>query len=156
MKKLAASCRKAARHERVLFHYNGHGVPQPTANGEIWVFNKTYTQYIPLSVYDLQSWVGLPAIYVFDCSAAGLVCSAFAQFAEQMLREAQAKAGPAAGPPMSPAELAAAAMRDCILLGASGPGEQLPQSPDLPADLFTACLTTPIKVGCPPPCCYRQ
>lgn len=26
--------------ERVLFHYNGHGVPRPTPNGEIWVFNK--------------------------------------------------------------------------------------------------------------------
>ena len=40
--------------ERVLFHYNGHGVPRPTANGEVWVFNKSYTQYIPLSVFDLQ------------------------------------------------------------------------------------------------------
>ena len=40
--------------ERVLFHYNGHGVPRPTANGEVWVFNKSYTQYIPLSLYDLQ------------------------------------------------------------------------------------------------------
>jgi regulator-associated protein of mTOR len=38
----------------VLFHYNGHGVPRPTANGEIWVFNKSYTQYIPMSIYDLQ------------------------------------------------------------------------------------------------------
>ena len=26
--------------ERVLFHYIGHGVPKPTTNGEIWVFNK--------------------------------------------------------------------------------------------------------------------
>jgi hypothetical protein len=69
--------------ERVLFHYNGHGVPRPTANGEIWVFNKSYTQYIPLSVYDLQSWVGIPAIYVFDCSAAGLIVRSFRQFAEQ-------------------------------------------------------------------------
>ena len=41
--------------ERVLFHYNGHGVPRPTANGEVWVFNKSYTQYIPLSVFDLQA-----------------------------------------------------------------------------------------------------
>ena len=41
--------------ERVLFHYNGHGVPRPTANGEVWVFNKSYTQYIPLSLYDLQA-----------------------------------------------------------------------------------------------------
>ena len=45
--------------ERVLFHYNGHGVPRPTANGEVWVFNKSYTQYIPLSIYDLQVCVAL-------------------------------------------------------------------------------------------------
>ncbi len=44
--------------ERVLFHYNGHGVPRPTANGEVWVFNKSYTQYIPLSIYDLQVCCG--------------------------------------------------------------------------------------------------
>ena len=65
------------QNERVLFHYNGHGVPRPTPNGEVWVFNKSYTQYIPLSVYDLQSWVGTPSIYVFDCSAAGLILEAF-------------------------------------------------------------------------------
>ena len=28
----------------MLFHYNGHGVPKPTSNGEIWVFNRHYTQ----------------------------------------------------------------------------------------------------------------
>lgn len=38
------------------------------------------------------------------------------------------------------------AMHDCILLGACGPNEVLPQSPELPADIFTACLTTPIRV----------
>ena len=27
----------------MLFHYNGHGVPKPTTNGEIWVFNSEYT-----------------------------------------------------------------------------------------------------------------
>ncbi|KAK9137051.1 hypothetical protein Sjap_007645 [Stephania japonica] len=40
VKKLCLGCRKNAKSERVLFHYNGHGVPKPTANGEIWVFNK--------------------------------------------------------------------------------------------------------------------
>ena len=39
VKKLVASCRRTAKAERVLFHYNGHGVPRPTVNGEIWVFN---------------------------------------------------------------------------------------------------------------------
>ena len=39
-------------------------------------------------------------------------------------------------------------LHDCILLGACGGHEVLPQSPELPADIFTACLTTPIRV-CP-------
>lgn len=40
VKKLCTSLRRNAKEERVLFHYNGHGVPRPTANGEVWVFNK--------------------------------------------------------------------------------------------------------------------
>lgn len=71
------------QNERVLFHYNGHGVPRPTVNGEIWVFNKSYTQYIPMSIYDLQAWLGIPCIFVFDCSAAGLIVNSFKAFAEQ-------------------------------------------------------------------------
>ena len=43
-----------------MFHYNGHGVPRPTENGEIWVFNKGYTQYIPISLFDLQTWMVMP------------------------------------------------------------------------------------------------
>lgn len=40
VKKLCTSLRRNAKEERVLFHYNGHGVPKPTKNGEIWVFNR--------------------------------------------------------------------------------------------------------------------
>ncbi len=57
-KKFCVSLRKNAKEERVLWYYNGHGVPKPTTSGEIWVFNKSYTQYIPVSLYDLQSWLG--------------------------------------------------------------------------------------------------
>lgn len=42
VKKLCTSLRRNAKEERVLFHYNGHGVPRPTVNGEIWVFNKVW------------------------------------------------------------------------------------------------------------------
>ena len=100
----------------------------PPPPSQVWVFNKSYTQYIPLSIYDLQvraqgaarggaegrgrrrdscgtcsvrvqafssvflpplttpcthpnlhtqTWVGTPAIYVFDCSAAGQILSSF-------------------------------------------------------------------------------
>lgn len=40
VKKLCQSLRRNAKDERVLMHYNGHGVPKPTNNGEVWVFNK--------------------------------------------------------------------------------------------------------------------
>lgn len=100
--------RRNAKDERVLFHYNGHGVPKPTSQGEIWVFNKVhfillyylynfidkyfwnaylnlqaFTQYIPLSIYDLQTWMGAPSLYVYDCSNAGVIVDQFKMFAEQ-------------------------------------------------------------------------
>ena len=46
------------REERLLLHFNGHGVPRPSNNGELWVFNRSFTQYIPVSAYELQSWLG--------------------------------------------------------------------------------------------------
>ena len=50
VKKLCVSLRRNAKDERVLFHYNGHGVPRPTNNGEIWVFNKVPLFDISLSL----------------------------------------------------------------------------------------------------------
>ena len=67
VRSLCISMRRYAKNDRLLFHYNGHGVPRPTANGEVWVFNKTYTQYIPLSVFEIRSWITTPSIVVLDC-----------------------------------------------------------------------------------------
>ncbi|KAK4798865.1 hypothetical protein SAY86_024230 [Trapa natans] len=129
VKRLCAACRKCAKSERVLFHYNGHGVPKPTANGEIWVFNKSYTQYIPLPISDLDSWLKTPSIYVFDCSAAGLIVNAFSE-----LHDWSSPSSSGSG-------------KDCILLAACEAHETLPQSAEFPADIFTSCLTTPIKMA---------
>ena len=35
VKKMCIQLRRVGKAERLLFHYNGHGVPKPTANGEI-------------------------------------------------------------------------------------------------------------------------
>ncbi|CAN0406321.1 unnamed protein product, partial [Discosporangium mesarthrocarpum] len=37
--------------------------------------------------------------------------------------------------------------RDCIVLASCGANERLPMNPELPADLFTSCLTTPIPIA---------
>ncbi|ORE04983.1 WD40 repeat-like protein [Rhizopus microsporus var. microsporus] len=138
-KKVCCQMRRNAKEERILFHYNGHGVPKPTTSGEIWVFNRNYTQYIPVSLFDLQSWLGSPVIYVWDCSAAGNIINAFNRFAEQRDSEAMRLSQEQHHPTTS--------WKDSIQLAACGPTETLPMNPDLPADVFTACLTTPIEMS---------
>jgi len=139
-RRFCTSLRRNAKDERILFHYNGHGVPLPTQSGEIWGFNRNYTQYIPVSLYDLQGWLGAPSLYVFDCSHAGNIINNFDRFVEKHEAEnAEARqADPAAQLQM---------YSDNILLAACGRSESLPTNPDLPADLFTCCLTTPIEIS---------
>ena len=71
LRRFCQTLRKQAKDDAVLFYYNGHGVPKPTASGELWCFNRTYTQYIPVSIQEVQGWLGSPGVYVWDCSAAG-------------------------------------------------------------------------------------
>ena len=42
VRKWCASLRRASpgRDERLLLHFNGHGVPRPTVNGEVWLFHR--------------------------------------------------------------------------------------------------------------------
>ncbi len=139
-KKFCQSLRRNAKEERVLFHYNGHGVPKPTASGEIWVFNKNYTQYIPVSLYDLQTWLQAPTFYVWDCSDAGNILNNFHRFVEKHKQE---EADTFAKDP----NYAVQAYEPYIHLAACGVKENLPTNPLLPADVFTSCLTTPIEMA---------
>jgi regulatory associated protein of mTOR len=142
--------RRNAKDERILFHYNGHGVPRPTSNGEIWVFNRNFTQYIPLSLYELQHWLGSPSIFVWDCNAAGLIVKTFQHFAEQRRAELERSSNRAPGTPAtpgSPGSPGGPIGDDYIHLASCGPNEILPTNPNLPADVFTSCLTTPIKIA---------
>ena len=132
--------RRNARDERVLFHYNGHGVPSPTPSGEVWFFNRNYTQYIPVSLYDLQMWLAGPCIYVLDVSHAGNVLLNFDRFVtkhEEENGEARAR------DPNAQIQT----YGDNIILASCGAKDTLPTNPDLPADLFTSCLTTPVQIS---------
>ena len=139
-KKYCTTARRNAKDERILFHYNGHGVPKPTTSGEIWVFNRNYTQYIPISLYDLQHWLAAPSLFVWDCASAGLIIQNFNRFVEKHEME---NAEIRARDPM--AQLFN--YSDCIHVAACAKDEFLPTNPSLPADLFTSCLTTPIEMA---------
>lgn len=85
-----------------------------------------------------------PCIFVWDSSAAGNIINNFNRWAErrdtEAAKAAAANTDPNAPPPPTP-------MRDCIQLAACGPNETLPMAPELPADLFTSCLTSPIEIA---------
>ncbi|EIW63818.1 ubiquitin-binding TORC1 subunit KOG1 [Trametes versicolor FP-101664 SS1] len=139
LKRFCVTLRKQAMDDAVLFHYNGHGVPKPTPSGELWCFNRNYTQYIPIALQEIQSWLRSPCIFLWDCSAAGNLLSNFVKFAEQRDSDAKLHGGgyPEGTPPYS----------ECIQLAACAADEQLPSCPELPADLFTSCLTSPIDIA---------
>ncbi|KAI0370082.1 hypothetical protein BV20DRAFT_1113337 [Pilatotrama ljubarskyi] len=139
LKRFCVNLRKQAMEDAVLFHYNGHGVPKPTPSGELWCFNRNYTQYIPIALQEIQSWLRSPCIFIWDCSAAGNLLSNFVKFAEQRDNDARLHGGgyPEGMPPFS----------ECIQLAACAADEQLPSCPELPADLFTSCLTSPIDIA---------
>ncbi|KAK0656661.1 raptor N-terminal caspase like domain-containing protein [Cercophora newfieldiana] len=139
-KKFSISLRRNAKDERVLFHYNGHGVPKPTASGEIWVFNRGYTQYIPVSLYDLQHWLQAPTIFVWDCSEAGNILNNYHRFVEKHEQEEDENA-------LRDPNYEKMTFRPYIHLAACNVKENLPTNPLLPADLFTCCLTTPIEMA---------
>ena len=99
-----------------------------------------------------------PSIFVFDCSHAGVVLNLFVKFAEQIeteLNEARRTtpqspllaATTGLPPPQLAPLLPTSSPTHDILLGACSDSEILPMNPELPADLFTSCLTTPIKIA---------
>lgn len=192
--RMCAAMRRQARADRVLIHLNGHGVPRPTVNGEIWVFNKNYTQYMPLNVCELRDATHSPAVYVLEFSGAGILLPHFATTPRQTHQPANERSGddttasPDLRPSRSDSHIAgrsgpqsqqqpplpsahqqanrhettrngsddvlpsergggARMADDCIVLAPCGADETLPTDPRLPADLFTACLTTPISVA---------
>lgn len=141
VKRFCNSLRRTSKEDRILFHYNGHGVPKPTKSGEIWVFNRGYTQYIPVSLYDLQTWLGAPCIFVYDCNSAENILINFQKFVQKRIKDDEEGNHDVAAP--SPTS----AYQDCFQLASCTSDELLLMSPELPADLFSCCLTCPIEIS---------
>lgn len=90
---------------------------------------------------DLQEWLGSPCIYVWECSGAGSIISNFKQSArrrDEELRQAHAAQGH---------DMPGSLFSESIHLAPCAANQVLPMSPDLPADLFTCCLTSPIETA---------
>ena len=151
VKSMCVQMRTFAKDKRIVLHYNGHGVPKPSSNGEIWVFNRELTQYIPLSLYDLQTWVGGPCVYIFDCDKAGLIIDWLAKFTEQRKDEQNrnylARGNTSSSNKNTSSQSEEIQYGDYCAIAACSSNESLPSNKENPADILTCCLTTPIKMS---------
>lgn len=143
LQKVCQNIRKMAGSDRVLFHYNGHGVPRPTADGDIWVYGHMYTHYMPISIVEIKKWLGNPAIYVLDYSGAGGLLPFF-EIKSDESHGTEAVEGRHEETYSKYTAPIIDVFQDNIVLAACSAKEVLPVNPHYPADLFTCCLTTPI------------
>lgn len=151
LRKVCLNLRKTSRTDRLLLHYNGHGVPNPTKNGELWVFGKHYTHYTPVAICELRSWLGDPAIYVLDCSEAGvliphLIDNYSLKDSESMFFDnIESSSYKQNASTMSLGSVSSE--NSTIVLAACKINEHLPFHPAYPIDIFTSCLTTPTTIA---------
>ena len=82
-KQLRALRRSAGPNDRLLVHYNGYGVPRVTQAGELWLFNREYTQYLPVGVRDVLGWSGWPAVVVVEAASGGAVVEEVGRWVEE-------------------------------------------------------------------------
>lgn len=110
-------------------------LPGPRSKRSPCLVFQNYTQYIPLSVYDLQTWMGSPSIFVYDCSNAGLIVKSFKQFALQREQELEVRLPRAhwavlrvpgvAAPRAAPSPSLGAALSGVVVVQAEDPREAL-------------------------------
>ncbi|ESS69251.1 hypothetical protein TCDM_01996 [Trypanosoma cruzi Dm28c] len=122
-KHLMMSSRRKADKGRVLLHYNGHGMPRATEYGEIWFFDKNRTHYVPINIVEMSQLLDSPTLYVLDCNSAGSILQ---HWYKERLHQARPQ--------------------DMFFCACSA-GSFLPLNPQLPADVLTACLTTPLRMA---------
>ncbi|KAL5254058.1 hypothetical protein ACHWQZ_G013724 [Mnemiopsis leidyi] len=139
---------------RVIFYYNGHGAmscahPSSENGRSIWVVNepdkKRYIKfetpsilYTVVSLTNLMERLEAPALYIWDCDNAGLIVQRFNEIAREK-KEIWKNAGRDTPEPRFEEE--------CLHLAACSKDQVLPQNPEMPADMYTSCLTSTVKTA---------
>ncbi|WVQ80742.1 hypothetical protein IAT38_002847 [Cryptococcus sp. DSM 104549] len=135
--------------------YNGHGIQEPpTEAGELWCYDRSFddclqngggpSEYIPILLFDLFAWSGASTCYVWDCQHAGRFIRAAPTEAAEI--DSQLSAAAAQNPADAELHPPIYARRQ-IHFAACGADQSLPRVQGMPDDLFTACLTTPLRIA---------
>jgi hypothetical protein len=103
-----------------------------------------HVRYIPVLLFDMLTWAGASTCYVWDSQNAGRFIRAAHTESQEI--DTQLRSAAAQNPAVAAIHPAVYAKRH-IHFAACGANEPLPRVPGFPDDLFTACLTTPLKIA---------
>ncbi|WVW83973.1 hypothetical protein I302_105996 [Kwoniella bestiolae CBS 10118] len=146
---------QAAQNNYVAVIYNGHGIQEPpTEQGELWCYDRGFdeclqngggpSEYIPIMLFDVLAWAGSSTCYVWDVSFSGRFIKAAQIEAEEI--DNQYKSAAAQNPQIAEIHPAVYARRQ-IHFASCGPNQTIPRINGMPDDLFTACLTNPLRIA---------
>ncbi|EDR23065.1 hypothetical protein, conserved [Entamoeba dispar SAW760] len=128
VKKACIGARERFGKDRILFHYNGHGVPLPTINHECWFFDEEITTYVPMNISEIYSCIGERGVYVFDCPYSERLFKWFIK-RNEIIKKQNKKGG------------------EYIVFSGYGDLEAPQTNPKYPIDIFSTCLTTPLSMA---------
>lgn len=159
--------KKKKENDKILFHYNGHSVPNPSENGEIWMFDENFTLYVPVSMYTIHRALRTKAVYVFDCAKCGNIMKYMENIIQtendryRVLQKLKKRVRMSNGNSKVPNAILSEeqsdeesdedinepiGVGDIIMFGCCD-DEQIPEINGYPKDLFTSCLTTPLRIA---------
>ena len=115
--------RMDAPRSRLLIHYNGQGMPVITTDGEFWAFNSAFTQYVPIALSRVIPR-STATIWILDSPWSNRLIPALSAIEPSVHGDGQ-----------------------ILMLGAGAGYAALHGHPNMPTDVFTAILTTPVRTA---------
>nr|XP_018262917.1 uncharacterized protein I303_04406 [Kwoniella dejecticola CBS 10117]OBR85075.1 hypothetical protein I303_04406 [Kwoniella dejecticola CBS 10117] len=145
----------AGQDNYVAVIYNGHGIEEPpTDQGELWCYDRGFdeclqsgggpSEYIPIMLFDVMAWAGSSTCYVWDVSHSGRFLKAALVEAEEIDNQFRVAAGQ--NPQIAELHPPVYAKRQ-IHFASCGANQSVPRINGMPDDLFTACLTNPLRIA---------
>lgn len=103
--------------QRLIWHYIGYGAPAPTIFNELWIYTEKADKLKKIKFEQMLSWIGDLTLIILDCHNAGQLIKKYDDY------------------------------DNLIILGACSYDQKLVAFPGLPVDIFSMCLTDPVKAS---------
>lgn len=124
--------RKEVPNDRLLFHYIGYGYPA-SKRGSIFIHKSNPSEFVEYPIENLLRIMKTPSFFIFDCDYSGKFIKSVSDGYEKIKKEQKVNSS--------------CDFNDWLCLCATGNEEKIPTDNQLPRDILTSCLLSPIQTS---------